>query len=52
MVYENGSRDAEATYDTIKDKFGHLNSRGINKGNWFDPLSEIVSGSNYPFVPF
>ena len=52
MLSENGSWDAEVTYDMIQDKLGYLNSYGINNGNCFDPLSKIISGGNDPFVPF
>ena len=50
MVCENGSWDAKAIYDMIQDKFGNLNARGSNKENCFNPLSEVISGVDYPLV--
>ena len=52
MVSKNGSRDAEAAYDIIEDKLGHLNSYGSGKGDCFYPLSEIIGGGDYPLVSF
>ena len=52
MVCKNGSWDVESTYDMIKNKLGHMNYYVSGKGNFFYPFSEIISGGDYPLVPF
>ena len=38
--------------DMVEDKHRDLNSRGYNKGHYFDPLSKVVYGYDDPFVSF
>lgn len=42
MIYDYGRWDVKAGDNVVEGKLGDLNSSGYDKGDYFNPLSEIV----------
>lgn len=52
MVCEDSSQYTEVTYNMIHDEFRELKSHDIGKGDYLNPLGEVIYGCDDPFVSF
>ena len=52
MVCGEGGQYVKATDKMVKDELGDMNSSGVDKKDYFNPLFKVVCGGEDPFMAF
>ena len=52
MICKKGSRDTKRTNNGVENKIRYMNSHGIGKWDYLNPLGKVIFGHGDPFVAF